>query len=231
MLCCQSTVALKGSEVPVTKFNGKNGLDVVCLTVSMFATNCYLVFCTETREAVVIDPGANGKGIIEKVKSYGLSIKYIINTHAHVDHIGANGKIKETFKVPILLGEKDLQIYEKPAFGLSLFFKKQPKPDRLISEGTRISFGRVYLDVLETPGHSPGSISLLSENAVFCGDTLFSGSIGRTDLPGGSHEQLIKSIHEKLLVLQDHVVIYPGHGPITTPGNEIFANPFIDLSG
>ncbi|MFO7951322.1 MAG: MBL fold metallo-hydrolase [Bacillota bacterium] len=204
-------------------------IEIEVLTVSMFATNCYLVSCAKTKEAIIIDPGANGKRIIEKIRNNNLYIKYIVNTHGHVDHIGANGKLKEIFEAPILLGEKDLQLYEKPGFGLSFFFKKQPKPDQLIVDGNQIHFGEAFMEVKDTPGHSPGSISLLLDSAIFCGDTLFAGSVGRTDLPGGSHGQLMQSIKEKIFVLNDHVIIYPGHGPATSVSKEIDSNPFIDF--
>jgi hydroxyacylglutathione hydrolase len=197
------------------------------LTVSMFATNCYLVACPESREAVVIDPGAEAKSIIEKVNHLQLKVKYIINTHGHIDHIGANSRLKEEWRVPILLSEKDLGIYNNPGFGLGLVLKKQPKPDQFISEGDRISFGRQCLNVTETPGHTEGGVCLFSELLVFCGDTLFAGSIGRTDLAGGSYSKLMESIKYKLLTLPSATAVYPGHGPSTTIGFEKNSNPFL----
>jgi len=212
----------------LNKTGGADEIKVLILNVSMFATNCYLAYCPETREAVVIDPGADGKRILKMIENKDLKIKYIINTHAHVDHIGANGKLKEALGTPILLCEKDLRLYEKPAFGFSFLFKKQPGPDHFIAEGNRISFGNISMEVKETPGHSPGSISLVTSTAIFCGDTLFTGSVGRTDFPGSSHNQLLKSIREKILVLPPGVKIYPGHGPVTTVGKEAKSNPFVD---
>jgi len=203
---------------------------VTTMAVSMFATNCYLVSCPETKEAVIIDPGAEGKRIIEKVKTLKLKVKYIINTHGHIDHIGANGKLKEEFAVPLLLCEKDLKLYNNPGFGLGLILRKKPMPDRFICEGDRITFGTLTLNIHETPGHTAGSVCLLEKMAVFCGDTLFAGSIGRTDLPGGSYETLMKSIWEKLLVLKPETIVYPGHGPASTIGSEAESNPFINDS-
>ncbi len=198
------------------------------MIVSMFATNCYLVYCKDTNEAVIIDPGAEGKKIIETAKALNLAIKYVINTHGHIDHIGANSKLKEEYKVPILLSEKDLQLYDNPGFGLGLVLRKQPRPDRFISEGDQINFGSISLKVAETPGHTAGGICLVGDSAVFCGDTLFAGSIGRTDLAGGSYATLMKSIHDRLMVLSPDTDVYPGHGPATTIGAEAVSNPFLN---
>lgn len=198
------------------------------MAVSMFATNCYLVHCGETKEALIIDPGGENKRIIDTVKALDLNVKYIINTHGHIDHVGANSKIKEEFKAPILLSEKDLKLYNNPGFGLGLVLRKQPEPDCFISEGDRICIGRLTMVVVETPGHTRGGICLVGHSAVFCGDTLFAGSIGRTDLSGGSHGILIKSIHERLMVLPPDTAVYPGHGPATTIGAEAASNPFLN---
>ncbi len=202
-------------------------MKVKTITVSMFGTNCYLAFCPETNEAVVVDPGAEAKKIIETIKNLKLNIKYIINTHGHVDHIGANGKLKEALAAPVLLNEKDLDLYNNPGFGLKLVLRKQPQPDQFIKEGDRVSFGKLVFKVIETPGHTRGGICLLSDAAVFCGDTLFAGSVGRTDLAGGSYNDLIDSIRQKLLVLSPETTVYPGHGPQTTIGVEAKTNPFV----
>ncbi len=202
-------------------------MDINSLTVSMFATNCYIVSCPDTREALIIDPGAEGKSIIALVDRLGLKVKYIINTHAHVDHIGANGKLKQEYSVPILLNRKDLELYQNPGFGLKLILKKQPFPDQFLAEGDEVSFGNLKLQVLETPGHTEGGICLLGSGAVFCGDTLFAGSIGRTDLAGGTYESLIESIESKLLTLPPETKVYPGHGPATTVKAEASGNPFL----
>ena len=202
-------------------------MHVETLVVSMFATNCYLAVCPETGEGIVIDPGAEGKRILHEIKKRGLIIVAIVNTHGHVDHTGANGRLKEALRVPLYFPEKDLEHYRNPGFGLGVVFGKPVPPDHLLKEGERISFGRETLVVLETPGHTAGGISLYGSGAVFTGDTLFAGSIGRTDLAGGSYERLIKSIKDKLMVLPPQTVVYPGHGPATTIEIEARSNPFL----
>ncbi|HHX87259.1 MAG TPA: MBL fold metallo-hydrolase [Firmicutes bacterium] len=197
------------------------------LVVGMFATNCYLLGCPETREAAVIDPGSEGKKILNKINSLELKVKYIINTHAHVDHIAANSRLKEAAGGLICLHEKDLPLYRNPSLGMSVVVGKQPEPDRLVAEGEKISFGSIELEVLETPGHTKGGISLLAPGLVFTGDSLFAGSIGRTDFPGGSMEQLLESIHTKLMVLPEQTKVFPGHGPDSEIGREKRSNPFL----
>lgn len=203
-------------------------MQIHSLTVSMFGTNCYILSCPETREALVIDPGAEGKALIDKIKELKVEIKYILNTHGHIDHIGANGKLKAEFDVPIILHKKDLEIYNNPGFGLGLVLKKQPHPDWFIVEGDQIKFGNYSLTVLETPGHSPGGVCFKADKLIFCGDTLFAGSIGRPDLPGGSQAILMQSIRTKLMSLPAETKVYPGHGPATTIGHEAVSNPFIE---
>ena len=202
-------------------------MHVQTLVVSMFATNCYLVSCRETGEGIVIDPGADGKRILLEIEKSGLNITAIVNTHGHIDHTGANGRLKEALRVPLLLPEKDQDTYRNPGFGLKLIFGRPTPPDRLLQEGEQLSVGKQRLAVMETPGHTKGSISLYGAGVVFTGDALFAGSIGRTDLAGGSHEQLIRSIKERLLALPSQTVVYPGHGPATTVGVEARSNPFL----
>ena len=188
-------------------------------TVGMLATNCFLVGDPESGESAVIDPGfdqeSEAEAIHSEVRRNGFRIKYIINTHGHPDHIGGNRIMKERSGVPILIYEDDAPLL------------RDPLADRKLHDGDTISIGNLRLRVVHTPGHSPGSMALLAEDCVFSGDTLFAGSIGRYDLPGGSLEELVNSLKNKLLTLPDHVRVYPGHGPVTTIGEERRNNPFL----
>lgn len=199
------------------------------LEVGSFASNCYLVACPETKQAIIIDPGAEGKLIIKRVKELGLKVKYIINTHAHIDHIGANGDVKEAFNVPILVHEAEASMYQSPQASFALFMgkSKMAPPDQTLKEGDLIELGTLSIKVLDTPGHTAGGICLDINGVLFCGDTLFNSSIGRTDLPGGSYRQILKSIREKILIYPDNTKVFPGHGPPTTVGDERRYNPFL----
>lgn len=199
------------------------------MEVGAFAANCYLVACPETKEAVIVDPGAEGRYIIRRVKELELKVKYIINTHGHIDHVGSNGEMKEAFDVPILIHEKDISMFRSPQASLALFMGKgRLKPaDQTVREGDTFQAGNLKILVLETPGHTPGSITLDINGSLFTGDTLFAGSIGRTDLPGGSYRQIIESIKTRILTYPDESEVYPGHGPPTTVGEERHFNPFL----
>ncbi|NLJ56810.1 MAG: MBL fold metallo-hydrolase [Firmicutes bacterium] len=199
------------------------------MAVGPFATNCYLVACPETKEAIIIDPGAAGERIILRVQELKLKVRYVVNTHAHIDHIGANEEVRRAFQVPLLAHKADLQRYHSPQAGIALFMEKvevEP-PDDFIQEGDSLQVGTLQVKVLDTPGHSPGGITLDINGVLFAGDTLFAGSIGRTDFPGGSFPQLIQSIKDKILSYPDDTKVYPGHGPPTTVGDERRYNPFL----
>ena len=199
------------------------------LEVGPFAANCYLVACAETKEAVIIDPGAEGRRIIKRVHDLGLKVKYIINTHAHIDHVGANAEVKEAFNAPVLVHAADAPLLRSPQASMALFMgqSKVTPPDWTLEEGDLLEAGTLRIKVLETPGHTPGGISLDINGVLFTGDTLFAGSIGRTDFPGGSFRQIIKSIKEKLLSYPDDTRVFPGHGPPTSVGDERLYNPFL----
>jgi hydroxyacylglutathione hydrolase len=189
---------------------------VKCFAVGWLSTNCYVVGCRETREAAVIDPGMETRKeteqILDFIEENGFKVKYIINTHGHPDHTSGNNAIKEATGAPVLIHESDSE-------GVNA--------DRKLRDGDTIQVGNFKLIVLHTPGHTPDGISLLVDNAVFTGDALFAGSIGRTDFPGGSYKELIRSIKTKLMCLPDSFTVYCGHGPSTTIGDEKLYNPFL----
>lgn len=201
------------------------------IVVGALATNCYLVGCEETRKAALIDPGDDGEKILAAVKKSGFQVDYIINTHGHVDHIGANRKVKEATGAQLLIHKDDADFLTNPSKNLSGLMAKQntgPAADRLLDDGDKINIGNtVTLEVLHTPGHTPGCICLKGEDVIFTGDTVFAGSIGRTDLPGGSYTIIINSIREKLMALEGDFTLYPGHGPASTLREEKVSNPFL----
>lgn len=203
---------------------------VQTIVVGPLQVNCYLVGCEVTRQALVIDPGADGERILAALADRGLSLQTIVNTHGHFDHIGANRLLVEATGARLLLHAGDLPLLRNArqhaaVYGLAT--EPSPEPDSLLEDGDTVSVGELSLAVLHTPGHSPGGICLYGEGHLFVGDTLFAGSVGRTDLPGGDHEQLIAGIRDKLLPLPAATVVHPGHGPDTDLGREQRHNPFL----
>ena len=204
---------------------------VACITVGAFDENCYLYACPQTREAVIIDPGDEAHRILDTIQELQLLPKYIINTHGHVDHICAIDEVSLVYPVPLAIHPADVALYTDE-YNARIYDRLPPlvkrSPDLLLQEGDTISFGTLTLAVLHTPGHSPGSICLVSQSyCVFSGDTLFYRSIGRTDLPGGNYEQIEQSIRNKLYTLEDDLVVFPGHGQPTTIIEEKNENPFV----
>jgi len=198
-------------------------------TVGPMEANCYILYNPDKKEGLIIDPGAEGSRLIKFIKQEKICIKYIINTHGHPDHIGANRKVKEYTNAPILIHEYDAPMLTRSGSVLSLIFpleSSSPAADTFVKDGDLIECAGMKLKVLHTPGHTSGGISLLIDDSIFTGDTLFSGSVGRFDLPGGSEEVLLNSI-KKILSLDENLIIYPGHGPSTTVGEELRSNPFI----
>ncbi|MHC1589724.1 MAG: MBL fold metallo-hydrolase [Candidatus Hecatellaceae archaeon] len=205
-------------------------MKVRMLVVGPVATNCYIARCEETGEAIVIDPGDEGERILEAVREEKAKVKYVVNTHGHIDHIGANDLVRKALKAPLLIHRLDAEALGKPELNLSMFFWSELRasgPDRTLEDGDEIAFGRIRLKVLHTPGHTPGSICLLSDDVIFTGDTLFAGSIGRTDMPGGSFQRLIHSLKHRIMPLPDGLKVYPGHGPETLLGYEKQVNPYL----
>jgi glyoxylase-like metal-dependent hydrolase (beta-lactamase superfamily II) len=203
-----------------------------------FAENTYVV-SDETSEAVIIDPGCYSREEQRALASYveenQLKVKYILNTHGHVDHVLGNDFSKDKFNAPLVISrleEATTRAVKNYAQLYGFDGYREAQPDQFLSEGDVVSFGNTSWKVLFLPGHSVGHIGFYdaNEKIVFSGDVLFAQSIGRTDLPGGNFETLIKSIHHKLFILPDEVVVYPGHGPSTTIGEEKISNPFCSLS-
>jgi len=190
------------------------------LVVGPFATNCYVVGSEPANQGMIIDPAAEAKAILDAVHQLGISISLIVVTHTHIDHIGAVREIKRETNA-------DFALHEAEGRGIAQVISRLPQPDRLLKDGDTMDIGDLHFLVLHTPGHSPGGISLLGHGVVFCGDTLFKLGIGRTDLPGCSHNQLMSSIQSKLMVLPDETVVLPGHGPWTTIGDERRMNSFL----
>jgi len=186
---------------------------IVRLMVGMFQANCYLVGCKKTGDAVVIDPGGEVPRIISEVTKRSFKIKYILNTHGHWDHTEGNIELKKITKAPLLIHPADAGDLGE-------------KPDGPLEEGQEILFGTYCLKVIHTPGHSPGGVCFSGPGVLFTGDTLFAGSIGRTDLQGGDYQALIDGVRRKLFCLEETLRVYPGHGPASTLGEEKKTNPF-----
>jgi hydroxyacylglutathione hydrolase len=199
------------------------------LAVGPIMANCYILGCEETGLAAVIDPGDEATRILEAVARRKLNVTAILNTHGHFDHVGANAPLKAATGADIMIHALDTPMLADLAsagrmFGLRV--ENSPPPDRTLGDGDRIQVGNLTLEVIHTPGHTPGGVAFHTDGVVFVGDTLFAGSIGRTDLPGGNFDTLIHSIHTRLFTLDDAVQVYPGHMGTTTIGREKRYNPF-----
>jgi hydroxyacylglutathione hydrolase len=200
------------------------------VVVGALETNCYLVYDEETRDCAVIDPGAESEKIISAIADLQLKPLIVLNTHGHVDHIGANSDIVQKYGIPLAMHAADtgmLKVSEYIELSLLLGARNSPSPDRLLAEGDEIAVGRDSLRVICTPGHTPGSVGFVYDGVLFSGDTLFCGGVGRTDLPGGSWKDLERSLRERVLTLPGETVVLPGHGPRTTIEQERASNPFL----
>ncbi len=207
-------------------------IETVTLTLGIVQTNCYIVADTASGAAVVIDPADDAAAILQAVRTHGWTLRQILATHAHFDHVLAADDLRRATGAPFRLHEADLPVLEAMAltgqlFGLEL--PPAPEPDSFVVAGEQIAVDGLSLRVLFTPGHTPGHVSyvLPAAEMVFSGDCLFQGSIGRTDLPGGDYDLLLRSIREQLLPLGDAYTVASGHGPLTTIGAERATNPFL----
>jgi len=205
-------------------------LTYVPLLTGPLDVNCYIVGCPHTHKAAVIDPGGHPERILTRLAELSLTPVIIVDTHGHFDHVGGNAGLVAATGAELLLHRDDLEMLRQAkvhADHWSMEFDASPEPDRLLSGGEKLIVGELVLEVIHTPGHSPGGISLYMPGHVFTGDALFDSSIGRTDLPGGDYRTLIDSIRERLLILPDETIVHPGHGPETTIGRERATNPFL----
>lgn len=205
-------------------------LEVVSIPNGQLAENCYLVADRRTRETIIIDPGEESARFLAELHRRGWTLQAIWLTHAHVDHIMGVGAVRAATGAPIHLHPLDRPIYDAlPQYGawIGARLDPAPPPDHALNPGQILHVGGFDFEVRFTPGHSPGSVSFLGHDMIFGGDVLFSGSIGRTDLPGGDSATLMASIHSQFLSLPDSTLVYSGHGPDTTIGVERLTNPFL----
>ncbi|MFZ5775580.1 MAG: MBL fold metallo-hydrolase [Thermodesulfobacteriota bacterium] len=203
------------------------------LTVGSMAVCCYVVGCEETRKAAVIDPGGDEERILALCRAEGLEVAAIVCTHGHPDHVCGNRLLKQATGAPIIMHQDDAAFFGRPEieqYFSMLGLAASPPPDRTVAGGEHIAIGKVVLDVLHTPGHTPGGICLYSAPHLFTGDTLFVGGVGRTDFPGGDSGQMFDSIREKILTLPPETIVWPGHGyggARSSVGEEARTNPYL----
>jgi len=209
-------------------------IEIEALTVGPFQSNCFIVSCSETKEAVIFDAGDDAQQILSAVERLGVEVRAVVNTHAHLDHISAAAAVSESLGVPVLMHEAEMPIYEVVSAQAAMFgLPAPPTPpiDRFVTDGESIDIGRVRGEFLLTPGHSPGSVSIRFQGEaperLIAGDVLFQGSIGRTDLPGGDYDTIIETLRSRFVPLPDDTIVYSGHGPETTIGEEKRSNPFL----
>jgi len=202
------------------------------LPVGPLQCNCSVIGDEATREAMVIDPGDDIDDVLALIRKHNLQVKQIVITHAHIDHVGGAMKLRAATGAPILLNQNDyalLKMLDVQAAWIGMASPGKVEIDRSVTTGESVSVGSLIAQVLHTPGHTEGSICLYlpAEQKLIAGDTLFAGSIGRTDLPGGSMQKIMRSLHGTVLALPDETVVVPGHGPLTTIGDERESNPFL----
>lgn len=205
-------------------------LDVLTLTNGAFAENCYILVDRDARDAVMVDPGEEADRFLHRLATERVTLQAVWLTHSHADHILGTARVVEATGVPLYLHPEDRPLYDalpQQSAWLGLEPSVPPPPDRQLTHGMQLRLGGLTFEVRHVPGHSPGHVAFVGHGAAVVGDALFAGSIGRTDLPGGDTETLLASIRDQLLTLPDETVVYPGHGPATTIGQERRTNPFL----
>lgn len=206
-------------------------MKILKIVVGIYGVNCYIIYSEASKEGLVIDPGGDADRILKVIRDNKIQLSRIILTHGHGDHIGAVPTLKRELNIPVLIHEDDLDMLQDSNINLSsnmVVGSIEIKPDGLLKDGDIIRLGDYNIEVIHTPGHTPGGICLKIDKYLFSGDTLFKGSIGRTDFEGGSFDEIIKYIKEKLLVFDDDTVILPGHGENSTIFEEKMYNPFVN---
>ncbi|MBC8590421.1 MBL fold metallo-hydrolase [Wansuia hejianensis] len=201
------------------------------IPAGIYAANCYIIYCHNTKEGIIVDPGGDADTIIENIKNNKIEIKYIVLTHGHGDHIGAVKELKDELDVPLLAHEDEQELLKNPNINLSATMAMgaiELEPDILLKDKDIIEFGNLKGEVIHTPGHTRGGICLKLDDYLISGDTLFKGSIGRTDLLGGNYKDLMDSIKNKILILDENTIVLPGHGQSSTILDEKLYNPFLN---
>lgn len=202
------------------------------LPVGPLQCNCSIIGDESTRDAMVIDPGDDIADVLAIIEKHNLQVRQIVITHAHIDHVGGAMKLRQATGAPILMNQNDyalVKMLDMQAAWLGMQSPGQVEIDRSVGDADKIEAGPLVANIIHTPGHTEGSVCLYfpAQQKLIAGDTLFAGSIGRTDLPGGSYDKIIRSLHQKVLALPDETLVVPGHGPLTTIGDERESNPFL----
>lgn len=201
-------------------------MEIKAVPAGIYDANCYIIVDEETKEAVVLDPGGEGERLEKVINSMGAKVKYILLTHAHMDHVGGVEYLADKLNVPFYVNKIDEEYMEKDDY----VYGSIREADGYLNDGDIITFGNKEIKVITTPGHTKGGVCFLIEGKVFTGDTLFQGSIGRTDFIGGDFGEIINSIKTKLLTLGDNIEVYPGHGPSSTIAYEKRYNMYLNDS-